>query len=212
MRVCANFPGLNHIELRTWLRIHASRHRDQPVDPRSRGGAGGAAIHRRLRHLLVSRKPDELRVELLELELAGELPEVYALICHAALAIASRSADAATYLEMAGSVAATPHERALVVEQRAAYDLALGDPVAAAERCLAGLADGRQTEGLWLQLLIALHRLGEAEAIDAALGGLARLSTRDTAELVRLLSSEPELQPVRARPAYAPLRERHAAT
>jgi len=76
---------------------------------------------------------------------------------------------------------------------------------------VATLERGHQTEGLWIKLLVALHRLGEVETIDATLRGFARLHHEETAHLVRLLASEPELHAVRARAACRPLLDRRAA-
>jgi hypothetical protein len=58
---------------------------------------------------------------------------------------------------------------------------------------------------LWIQLLIALYRLGEVDILDATLRSFTRLSEKHTIRLVALLSSEPALRAVRARPAYRQL-------
>lgn len=165
-----------------------------------------------LHALLKAGRYAELRDALSRAELEGELPEVQALSLHAVLALAAGSPHARDYLEMAEAAAASRHDLAMIAETLATYDLVRGAPVAAAERCVAMLDRGCQTEGLWISLLIALNRLGKLETIDATLAGFARLDRRDTVQFVRLLSSEPELREVWMRPACRPLVERRART
>jgi hypothetical protein len=164
-----------------------------------------------LRLLLAAGRSEACRDELARAELAGEISEFHALSLHTSLAIAERSELASDYLEMAEAVAASPYEHALLAEHRAAYDLLHDDPLRAAQRCLATLDHGCQTEGLWIKLLVALHRLGQVETIDAALRGFDRLSRECTSRLVSLLSSEPELGDIRTRPACRQLLDRRAA-
>jgi type II secretory pathway predicted ATPase ExeA len=170
----------------------------------------GPAIMQRLDLLLKRRHYEEFRDELARAELAGDVSEFYALSSRAALAILEGTELASDYLDMAEAVASSPHERAVVAEQRAARDLLRGDALAAAARCLATLDDIGQTEGLWSHLLIALHRLGEVEAIDATLRSFARLDDECAIRLVRLLASEPDLREVHTRPAFRELQERCA--
>jgi hypothetical protein len=176
----------------------------------ARSACSAAAIQR-LHVLLKTSRYAELRAELARAELARELPELYALSFHAVLAMAEGSGLAGDYLEMAEAAAASPYELAVIAEHLATYDLLRGDPVGAAARCVVTLERGHQTEGLWIKLLLALHRLGEVETIDAMLRGFARLPHEDTAHLVTLLASEPELHAVRARTACRPLLDRRAA-
>jgi hypothetical protein len=160
---------------------------------------------------LRARRYDAFRDELARAELAGEISEFYALNYQAILAVVERSEFASNYLEMARAAASSPYELAVIAENRAAHDLLQGDPLAAATHCLATLDHVHQTEGLWNNLLIALYRLGEVEAIDATLRSFTQLNDECTARLVRLLSSEPELREVRARPAFKELLVRRAA-
>jgi hypothetical protein len=173
--------------------------------------AYSATTVQRLHGLLKTRRYDELHAELARAELASEIPEFYALSFHAVVAMAEGSGLAGDYLEMAEAAAASPYELAVIAENLATYDLLRGDPVGAAARCVVSLEWGHQTEGLWIKLLVALHRLGEVETIDATLRGFARLPHEDTAHLVRLLASEPELHAVRARTACRSLLDRRAA-
>jgi hypothetical protein len=168
-------------------------------------------VMQKLHIYLTAHRYDDFRDELARAEIAGELSEFYALNFQAVLAVAEESEFASEYLEMAEAVASTPHELAIIAETRAAYDLRQGNPLAAAERCLAALDQVHQTEGLWISLLIALYRLGEVETIDAALRRLAQLDDECTARIVGLLSSEPDLRDVRARPAFQRLLECRAA-
>src|ERR1041384_2604142 len=151
------------------------------------------------------RQYDEFRVELARAELAHEISEFYALSFQAILAVTEGAEFARDYLEMAEAVASSPYELAIVAEGRAAYDLLRGNPFAAAERCLATLEHVHQTEGLWIKLLIALCRLGDTETIDATLRKFAELNDECTARLVGLLSSEPGLRDIHARPAFQQL-------
>lgn len=153
----------------------------------------------------------EFRHELARAELAGEISEFYALSFQAVLTMAEGSELAAEYLEMAEAVAASPYERAILAEDRAAYDLLHDNPSAAAERCLATLDHVHQTEGLWVHLLIALYRLGKVETIDAALWRLTQLDGECTTRIVGRLSTEPDLRGVRARPAFQHLLGQRAA-
>jgi hypothetical protein len=73
--------------------------------------------------------------EIVRAELSGEVSEFDALCLQAILAMTEASAFVADYLDMAEAVAASPHERAVVAESRAAYNLLQGSPRAAAERC-----------------------------------------------------------------------------
>lgn len=148
---------------------------------------------------------EELRGELARAELAGEVSELHALSLHAMLAMAEGSELAGDYLEMAEAVAASPHERAVIAEHRALFELLQGAPLAAAERCVGTLSYIGQTEGLWNTLLIALDRLGEVEAVDATLRSIAKLDNRYSARLVKIFISEPALRDVRERPAFASL-------
>lgn len=159
----------------------------------------------RLQLHLRTRRYDEFRDELARAELTEDLSEFYTLNYQAILAVAEGSEFAGEYLEMAEAVASSPHELAMIAETRAAYDLRRGNPVAAAERCLTTLEHVHQTEGLWINLMIALLHMGEVETIDAALRRLTRLNDKCTARLAGVLSSEPGLHDVRARPAFQQL-------
>lgn len=169
--------------------------------PRVRS-ARAAGVLQRIEHKLRARRHDEVRDELARAELSGELSEFHALNFQAILAAAEGSEFAWEYLEMAEAVASTPFERAVIAETRAAHDLRQGNPVTAAQRCLVTLEHVHQTEGLWLHLLLALSRLGEVETIDAALQRFTQLDDECTARLVGVLSSEPGLREVCARPAF----------
>lgn len=189
-----------------------------PCDPKFRhrlarepGPSHSATTMQRLHVLLKARRYGEFRDELARAEIAGELSEFYALNFQAILAMVEGSEFASDYLEMAEAVAASPHERAVLAETLAAYDLLRGRPFAAAERCLATLDHVGQTEGLWNNLLIALYRLGDMETIDAALRSFTRLNDECTARLVALLSSDPDLHDVRMRPAFRELLNRQSA-
>jgi len=156
----------------------------------------------RLQALLRERRHDVFRNELTRAEIASEISEFCVLNYRAILAIVEGSEFATDYLEMAESVASSPYELAVIAENKAAYDLLQGNPVAAAEHCLATLDHVYQTEGLWNNLLIALYRLGKVEMIDATLRSFTKLNDECAARLVRLLSSEPDLCDVRVRPAF----------
>ena len=118
------------------------------------------------------------------------------------MAVVEGSEFASDYLEMAETVASSPYELAVLAESLAAHDLLQGKPLAAAERCLITLDQVCQTEGLWINLLIALYRLGDMGTIDATLQSFAQLNDEYTVRLVRLLSSEPDLREVCLRPAF----------
>ena len=163
-----------------------------------------------LHALLQSRKYEEFRDELARAEIAEEISEFHGLNFHAILAVVEGSEFAGDYLEMAEAVASSPYELAVIAENRAAYDLLQGNPVAAAENCLTTLDRVYQTEGLWNNLLIALYRLGEVETIDATLRSFTKLDDECTARLVKLLSAEPDLRDVRVRPAFRELLDRQA--
>jgi hypothetical protein len=160
--------------------------------------------------LLKARRYEEFRDELVRAEIAGQISEFYALNFQAILAVVEGSEFASDYLEMAAAVASSPYELAVIAENHAAYDLLQGNPLAAAEHCLAILDHVYQTEGLWNNLLIALYRLGEVDTIDATLRSFAKLDDDCTARLVGLLSTEPDLHGVRARPAFKELLDRRA--
>lgn len=173
--------------------------------------ARSSSTMQRLHTALQARRYDAFRDELARAELAGEISEFYALNYQAILAVVEQSEFASDYLEMARAAASSPYELAVIAENRAAHDLLQGDPLAAATHCLATLDHVYQTEGLWNNLLIALYRLGEVEAIDATLRSFTRLNDECTARLVRVLSSDPDLREVRARPAFRELLDRQAA-
>jgi hypothetical protein len=179
--------------------------RARPRDPRS------FLTRQRLHMYLKDHRHAEFRHELARAELAGEISEFYALSFQAVLAMAEGSELAAEYLEMAEAVASSPYEQAVIAEDRAAYDLLHDNPSAAAERCVATLDRVHQTEGLWVNLLIALYRLGKVETVDAALRRLTRLDGECTTRIVGLLSTDPDLRDVRARPAFQQLLNQHAA-
>lgn len=185
---------------------------DQSTDRRARSRDPRSFLTRQRLHMyLKTRRYAEFRHELARAELGGEISEFYALSFQAVLAMAEGSELAAEYLEMAEAVASSPYEQAVIAEDRAAYDLLHDDPSAAAERCLATLDRIHQTEGLWVHLLIALHRLGKDETIDAALRRLTRLDGEGTTRIVGRLSTDPDLRDVRARPAFQQLLGKHAA-
>jgi hypothetical protein len=188
--------GAGRMPLIRW--IGANRHHGAPR------GSGSMVIHE-LHRLLEAGQYEACRDALSRAELAEEISEFYALNFHAVLAATERSELASDYLLMAEAVAASAYERAIVAENRAAYDLVNGDSFAAAERCVAALEHVCQTEGLWIILLIALCHLGEVETIDAALHSLTKLNDECTGRLVRSLSSEPDLRDVHARPAFQQL-------
>lgn len=165
--------------------------------------------HQRLHTHLKQGRYAAFRHELARAELDGEISEFYALSFQAVLAMAEDSEHAADYLEMAEAVASSPYEQAIIAEDRAAYDLLHDDPSAAAERCLATLDRVHQTEGLWVNLLIALYRLGQVETIDATLRRLTRLDGECTTRIVGRLSTDPDLCDVRARPAFQQLLGQH---
>jgi len=192
--------------------------------PGALGRWGGSANHylgspkahrsetmQRLQHLLKERRHEEFRDELARAEIAGEVSEFSALNYQAILAVVEGAEFAIDYLEMAEAVAASPYELAVIAENRAEYDLLQGNPFAAAKHCLATLDHVYQTEGLWNNLLIALYRLGEMETIDATLRSFAQLNDECTTRLVGLLSSEPDLYDVRARPAFSELLHKRTA-
>ncbi|HEX8111253.1 MAG TPA: hypothetical protein VF516_26170 [Kofleriaceae bacterium] len=179
--------------------------RERTSDPRS------FLTRQRLHLYLKTSRHAELRRELARAELGGEISEFYALSFQAVLAMAEGSELAADYLEMAEAVASSPYERAIIAEDRAAYDLLHDNPSAAAERCLATLDHVHQTEGLWVSLLIALYRLGKVDTIDATLRRLTRLDGECTMRIVGLLSTDPDLGGVRARPSCKQLLGQHAA-
>lgn len=183
---------------------HDTGRRARRRDPRS------FLTRQRLHMYLKTHRHAEFRRELARAELAGELSEFYALSFQAVLAMAEGSELAAEYLEMAEAVASSPYEQAIIAEDRAAYDLLHDNPSAAAERCLATLDRVHQTEGLWVNLLIALHRLGQDETIDAALRRLTQLDGEGTTRIVGLLSTDPDLRDIRARPAFQQLLGKHA--
>ncbi|HEX7840765.1 MAG TPA: hypothetical protein VF469_24980 [Kofleriaceae bacterium] len=158
-----------------------------------------------LQRYLRTRRYDAFRDELARAEIAEDLPEFYALNFRATLAVVEGSEFAGEYLEMAETVASSSYELAVIAETRAAHDLRQGNAVAAAERCLITLEHVHQTEGLWINLLIALSQLGEVATIDAALQRLTQLNDECAARLVGVLSSEPGLREVRARPAFQQL-------
>jgi hypothetical protein len=168
-------------------------------DPRS------FLTRQRLHLYLRTHRHAEFRHELARAELAGEISEFYALSFEAVLAMAEGSELAAEYLEMAEAVASSPYERAIIAEDRAAYDLLHDNPSAAAARCLATLDQVHQTEGLWVSLLIALYRLGKVATIDATLRRLTRLDGECTTRIVGRLSIDPDLHGVRSRPAFQQL-------
>lgn len=159
----------------------------------------------RLQLYLRTRRYDAFRDELARAEIAEDLSEFYALNFQATLAVVEGSEFAGEYLEMAEAVASSPYELAVIAETRAAHDLRLGNAVVAAERCLITLEHVHQTEGLWINLLIALSQMGEVETIDAALQRLTQLNDECAARLVGVLSSEPGLHEVHARPAFQQL-------
>jgi hypothetical protein len=165
----------------------------------------------RLHRLLDSRRHDEFRDELARAELSGRISEFHALNFHAILAALEGSETAADYLDMAEVVASSPYELAVIAENRSAHELLQGDPLAAAERCVATLDHICQTEGLWINLLIALYRLGELDAIDATLRGFMRLNDECTARLIGRLSTEPDLRDLRTRSTFRQLMDQRAA-
>jgi hypothetical protein len=164
----------------------------------------------RLHACLQARRYQEFQEELARAEIDGEISEFYALTFQALLAVVEGSELARDYFEMAEAVAASPYERAVIAENLAAYDLLQGNSFAAAERCLATLDRIHQTEGLWLHLLIALYRMGELETIDATLHSFTQLNDECATRIIQLVSSEPELRDVRARPAFRQLLDRRA--
>lgn len=182
---------------------NADRHQRR-CDPRS------FLTRQRLHLYLRTHRHAEFRHELARAELAGEISEFYALSFQAVLAMAEGSELAAEYLEMAEAVASSPYERAIIAEDRAAYDLLHDNPSAAAARCLATLDQVHQTEGLWVSLLIALYRLGKVATVDATLQRLTRLDGECTTRIVGRLSTDPDLHGVRARPAFQQLLGQHA--
>jgi hypothetical protein len=191
--IAGHLAGAGRMPLIRWI--------GAPRQHRAPGTKGSTVIHR-LHRLLESRRYEACRDELSRAELAEEISEFCALNFHAILAVVERSGLANDYLLMAEAVAASAYERAIVAENRAAYDLVNGDSFAAAERCVAALEHVCQTEGLWIILLIALCHLGELETIDATLRSLTKLHDECTTRLVRSLSSEPDLRDVHARPAF----------
>jgi len=189
-----------------------ARRRDGDRAGRSRElSPSPTALDDAFRELLGEGRLDELHAAVIRAELAGELSELQALTWQATLALCEHSVLALDYLEMAEAIAVSEHERAMVAEHLAIYDLVSGDPRGAAERCLAALAHGRQTEGLWLNLLVALAGMGELDALDAVLRCLARLERNCTALLVERMCAEPALDAVCARPAFRPLLDCRAA-
>lgn len=172
--------------------------------------ARSSSSMQRLHGLLKARRYEEFRGELAQAEIAGEISEFYALNSQAILAVVEGSEFASDYLEMAEAAASSPYELAVIAENRAAYDLLQGNPLAAAAHCLATLEHVYQTEGLWNNLLIALYRLGEVATIDATLRSFMQLNDECATRLVGVLSSEPDLHEVRVRPAFMELLNRRS--
>jgi hypothetical protein len=167
--------------------------------------ARNSPVMRTLHDLLKASRYSEFRDQLGRAELFGDISEFHGLNFRAILAVLEGSEHAADYLDMAEAAARSPYERAVVAENRAARDLLCGNPMEAAERCLTTLDHICQTEGLWNNLIVALYRLGEVETVDATLRSFMQLNPECSKRLVGLLSSEPDLQEVRARPAFKEL-------
>jgi hypothetical protein len=183
---------------------------DHNTDVRQRRRDPRSFLTRQRLHLyLKTNRHAELRHELARAELTGEISEFHALSFQAVLAMAEGSELAADYLDMAEAVASSPYERAIIAEDRAAYDLLHDNPSAAAARCLATLDQVHQTEGLWVHLLIALYRLGKVDTLDAALRRLTRLDGECTTRIIGRLSTDPDLHGVCARPAFQQLLGQH---
>jgi hypothetical protein len=93
----------------------------------------------RLHILLTEHRFLEFREELESAEMAGEISEFCAFICHALLAIVEGSEFANDYLEMAEAVVSSPYEMTIIAESLATYDSSQGTPSTPTERCLAVL-------------------------------------------------------------------------
>ena len=80
----------------------------------------------------------ELYQELTRAEIAGDISEFYALVMRAIVSMIEDQdpEDVISYLDMAGAVASTAHERAMVGDMRSSYDSLPARPQAAARQCL----------------------------------------------------------------------------
>ena len=128
----------------------------RPILSANARSANHCETMQKLHILLKRRRYQEFCEELARAELAEEISEFYVLNFQALLAVVEGSEFASDYLEMAETVASSPYELAVLAESLAAHDLLQGKPLAAAERCLITLDQVCQTEGLWINLLIAL--------------------------------------------------------
>jgi hypothetical protein len=161
------------------------------IEPRS---TGRREVAQKLYRLLENRHYHELCDELAQAEILEEISEFDALNLQAMLALIEGSEFAMEYLEMAEIVASTPRELAIVMESLAVHDLMQGSYLAAAERCVTTLEQVFQTEGLWVNLLIALARIGDMDTISLVLEKLVQLGEPGSAEVASWLFSEPDLR------------------
>ncbi len=82
-------------------------------------------------------------------------------------------------------------ERAAVLENYAFTALRAGDWEAAKHLCQEGIAVCPTVEGLWVNMLVAMDRLGEEEAIDVTLVKLAALFDLERGFLGQYLANDP---------------------
>jgi hypothetical protein len=88
-------------------------------------------------------------------------------------------------------LAAGPRERAAICEDAACVALLCGRIEEARRLCEDGLALFPAAQGLWVNLLVALDRLGEDAAIEALLGHLPALFDLRRGALGRYLMRDP---------------------
>jgi len=85
-------------------------------------------------------------------------------------------------------------ERAAVLENYAFTALRAGDWEHAKHLCQEGIAVCPTVEGLWVNLLVAMDRLGQDEAIDVALVKLASLFDLERGFLGQYLANDPSFR------------------
>jgi hypothetical protein len=146
--------------------------------------------------------PDDLRSELMELELENRISEAEGLAVRACIEILDHNLDdAEALLEGAGSCAREIGEKALVLQVRALVAMQRGEKRNSLRLALKGLylhADAR----MWSLFLVVADRAARDDIVDATLNSLAEANFFGSEDLRCVLASDARLDNIRAYESY----------
>jgi hypothetical protein len=152
-------------------------------------GSAGRPVHQRL--MTAFNEHDVVGVKRILGESERELTPFQSMVLWWLISAMEGLPSAAAWQRRAELLAATPAERAVICEDAAALGILRGDMEEARRRCEEGIALCPTSQGLWVNLLVTLDRLGEDAAIEALLERLPAIFDLSGGALGHYLMNDP---------------------